>query len=116
MRYGAHKVAPSLIVVLVICSIYGVDCKILGARKELRIAWLAPSQTVMGVSASTSVNTFKYALRAIETSYLKGHYTKESSVSGLKHMNSIEAYRTNRGKDGPAASCPELAAVAIART
>ncbi|GFO39621.1 hypothetical protein PoB_006612600 [Plakobranchus ocellatus] len=69
-----------LSVMVVVCwSSKEATCKLSGSRRELRIAWFAPSQTVMGVSAATSVNTFKYALRAIESSYLKGHYTKPNN-------------------------------------
>lgn len=39
---------------------------------ELKIAWFAPKDTFRGLNASTSVNTFKYALKAISGSHLKG--------------------------------------------
>lgn len=48
-------------------SITPVECM---AKKELRIAWFAPKEMLMGASASTTVNPLKIALRVIETTYL----------------------------------------------
>ena len=44
--------------------------------KEIRIAWLAPKETFIGLSAASSTNTMKIALRNAELNYLKGFYTR----------------------------------------
>ncbi|KAI8780487.1 hypothetical protein BgiBS90_017838, partial [Biomphalaria glabrata] len=43
-------------------------------KEELRIAWLAPSESFRGITAASSVNVLKYSLMSSQFAFLKNHY------------------------------------------
>ncbi|XP_055899776.1 atrial natriuretic peptide receptor 2-like isoform X2 [Biomphalaria glabrata] len=45
-------------------------------KEELRIAWLAPSESFRGITAASSVNVLKYSLMSSQFAFLKNHYIR----------------------------------------